>query len=68
MISTAATLMIKKQATSIQQKYDTQSKCEDIHVIYNDTQLEDVAIDDWYNYYQGSHHEVVSGMLKCFCS
>jgi hypothetical protein len=66
--STAATLAIKREATVIQQKYDTVTKCEDLHTLYSDDQLRSIAVDDWYVYYMSPiKQEVVSGILGCFC-
>ena len=67
-LSTAATLWIKREATEIAQKYETNANCEDIHQLYEPNELHDIAVAEWYNYYQSTKkHEVVSGMLSCFC-
>lgn len=69
-ITFLATFQAKSMQNSLVGKYDTSIKCSQLKDMYSDSQIQTMAADEWYAYYEGGGAEEdrnISPALGCFC-
>lgn len=69
-ITFLATFQAKSMQNTLVGKYDVSIKCSQLKDMYSDAQIQTMAADEWYAYYQGGGAEedrFISSALGCFC-
>lgn len=69
-ITFLATFKAKDIQNTLVGKYDTSISCTELRDMYTDQQIQTMAADEWYAYYEGGGMEEnrdISPALGCFC-
>lgn len=70
-ITFLATVQAKAMTNDLIGKYDESVNCGDMKKMYQESQLSQLAADEWLDYYKNGEEDVgrqISPTLSCFCT